>query len=280
MLFFSSTAVFALTFYVTLAVSSSLPLRKRRANVSLLSPHLSCLFAPLPLQDIKPNNFFITAAGVVKLGDFGLAASYGSPSRPMTPTVMTIWYRAPELLLGARAYGPAVDVWAMGCVLAELERRDPLLPAQTEIGQLDLIFSLCGTPTAEDWPGHADLPLGSMAFKPKPRVNFRTVMPAASDDATALFDAIMQNNPAKRPSCTRALQHAFFSSAPGPTPPARLPLPKKEAASAAASIAAAEAAAKATGQAPREEGSSMSRRRGLQAAEAEGQPPEKKALRF
>lgn len=218
---------------------------------------------------------------MVKLGDFGLAASFGSPSRPMTPTVMTIWYRAPELLLGARAYGPAVDVWAMGCVLAELERRSPLLPGQSEISQLDLIFKLCGTPTEADWPGFSALPNGNMTLPPMPRVNFRTVMPAASDAATALFDTIMQVDPRKRPSCSSALQHAFFSSAPGPTPPKRLPLPKKEAASAAASIAAAEAAAKVAGKPPAEAGQSMSRRpRDLADGETEAQPPLKKALRF
>lgn len=79
-------------------------------------------------RDLKPNNLFLTASGVLKVADFGLATYYGSPSRDLTSRVVTIWYRAPELLFGARGYGVGVDMWAVGCIQAELELRTPLLP--------------------------------------------------------------------------------------------------------------------------------------------------------
>jgi serine/threonine protein kinase len=72
-------------------------------------------------RDIKPSNLLIATDGVLKLGDFGLCRTYGSPSSyPMTPEVVTRWYRAPELLFGAKIYTPAIDVWSAGCIIAEL----------------------------------------------------------------------------------------------------------------------------------------------------------------
>nr|NVI70831.1 Cyclin-dependent kinase 7 [Cucujiformia] len=68
-------------------------------------------------RDLKPNNLLVNAAGVLKIGDFGLAKLYGSPSRLMTHQVVTRWYRPPELLFGARQYGACIDMWAVGCIL-------------------------------------------------------------------------------------------------------------------------------------------------------------------
>ncbi|XP_060071161.1 cyclin-dependent kinase 7-like, partial [Ylistrum balloti] len=74
-------------------------------------------------RDLKPNNLLINQQGILKLGDFGLAKFYGSPTRIYTHQVVTRWYRCPELLFGARQYGTGVDMWAVGCILAELLRR-------------------------------------------------------------------------------------------------------------------------------------------------------------
>ena len=79
-------------------------------------------------RDIKPSNFLISTSGVLKLADFGLARFHGSIDRKMTAGVVTIWYRAPELLYGSRFYSFGVDMWAMGCVMAELVLRTPLFP--------------------------------------------------------------------------------------------------------------------------------------------------------
>lgn len=71
-------------------------------------------------QDMKPNNLLIDRNGVLKIGDFGLAKFFGSPNRVYTHQVVTRWYRPPELLFGARNYGVGVDMWATGCIMAEL----------------------------------------------------------------------------------------------------------------------------------------------------------------
>ena len=90
--------------------------------------------------------------GVLKLADFGLAKQFGSPNRVYTNQVVTRWYRAPELLYGARRYGTGVDLWAIGCILAELLLRVPLLPGETDLDQLDKMTQAFGTPTEEIWP--------------------------------------------------------------------------------------------------------------------------------
>lgn len=90
--------------------------------------------------------------GILKIADFGLAKSFGSPSRIYSHQVVTLWYRSPELLYGSRKYGTGVDIWAIGCILAELLLRIPLLAGQSELDQLSRIHSAFGTPTEEIWP--------------------------------------------------------------------------------------------------------------------------------
>lgn len=102
-------------------------------------------------QDLKPNNLLVDGkTGQLKLADFGLARDFGFPSGAMTARVVTRWYRAPELLFGARLYTGAVDVWAAGCIFAELMLRTPFLPGDSDLNQLTTIFRALGTPT--DWP--------------------------------------------------------------------------------------------------------------------------------
>ena len=96
--------------------------------------------------------------GILKIADFGLAKFYGSPNRQYTHMVVTRWYRAPELLFGARNYGTGVDVWAVGCILAELLLRIPFVAGDTDLDQLGKIFQAMGTPTEESWPGLTKLP--------------------------------------------------------------------------------------------------------------------------
>ena len=94
----------------------------------------------------------------MKLGDFGLAVMFGSPDRKYTPKSVTRWYRPPELLYGADVYGPAVDIWSIGCIFAELMLRVPYFPGDSDMDQLGKIFAALGTPTEDQWPGMKSLP--------------------------------------------------------------------------------------------------------------------------
>jgi cyclin-dependent kinase 10 len=110
-------------------------------------------------RDVKMSNVLYDRAGQVKLADFGLARQIGVPKRALTPKVVTLWYRPPELLLGQRDYGYAVDMWGVGCIYGELLEHAPLLPGRTEQEQLrEHIFPLLGFPTETSWPGWTQLP--------------------------------------------------------------------------------------------------------------------------
>jgi cyclin-dependent kinase 7 len=176
-------------------------------------------------RDIKPGNLLIGADGTLKLADFGLAKQYGSPNARMTKTVVTRWYRAPELLYGAERYGFGVDVWACGMIFAELMLRGPLAPGDSDIDQLAKIFAVLGTPTEELWPGMESLP-DYVAFTKTPAIPLKQMFSAASDDAIDLLSKMLKYDPNQRITATEALQHPYFSSAPPPTAPNRLQLPR------------------------------------------------------
>lgn len=110
-------------------------------------------------RDLKTSNILYNNRGQLKICDFGLARQYGEPLKPYSQLVVTLWYRAPELLLGGRTYSTAVDVWSCGCIMGELLAKAPLFAGQNELGQLDLIFATLGHPTPATWPGLEELPL-------------------------------------------------------------------------------------------------------------------------
>lgn len=93
-------------------------------------------------RDLKPNNLLVKSNGNIKIGDFGLAKFFGSPNRQNTNQVVTRWYRSPELLFGAKHYGTGIDMWAVGCILAELLLRVPFLPGESDLDQLTRIFQV------------------------------------------------------------------------------------------------------------------------------------------
>jgi cyclin-dependent kinase 12/13 len=109
-------------------------------------------------RDIKSSNILISNHHQIKLADFGLARSLQSSENDLSNNVITLWYRPPELLLGAIHYNTSVDVWSMGCVLGELELGKPLFPGKTEIEQMDYIFRFFGRPTEEHWHGVSTYP--------------------------------------------------------------------------------------------------------------------------
>lgn len=188
-------------------------------------------------RDLKPNNLLIGSNGVLKLADFGLAKQFGSPSRIYTHHVVTRWYRAPELLYGSRMYGPGIDVWAVGCIVAELLLRVALFPGETDLDQLSKIFIVTGTP--EDripganateaerrkcWSGVTKLP-DYIDFKFMPGTPFHEIFTAAGDDLLNLLSNMLSLDPNRRMSCDELLKQEYFSNLPAPTAPANLPLP-------------------------------------------------------
>ncbi|CAM8918685.1 unnamed protein product [Rhodiola kirilowii] len=180
-------------------------------------------------RDMKPNNLLIGPNGQLKLADFGLARIFGSPDRRFTHQVFARWYRAPELLFGTKQYGAGVDVWAAACILAELLLRRPFLQGSSDIDQLGKIFAAFGTPKPSQWPDMVYLP-DYVEYQNVPAPPLRSIFQMASDDTLDLLSKMFTYDPKHRISAQQALEHRYFTSAPLPTEPSKLPrpAPKKE----------------------------------------------------
>lgn len=109
-------------------------------------------------RDLKTSNLLLSHKGILKVGDFGLAREYGSPLKVYTPVVVTLWYRAPELLLQSKEYSTAIDMWSVGCIFGELLQMEALFSGRSDMDQLNKIFKELGTPNEKIWPGYNKLP--------------------------------------------------------------------------------------------------------------------------
>ncbi|KAJ0964123.1 hypothetical protein J5N97_029245 [Dioscorea zingiberensis] len=162
-------------------------------------------------RDLKPQNLLIDKrTKSVKLADFGLARGFGLPVRTFTHEVITLWYRAPEILLGSRHYSTPTDVWSVGCIFAEMVNMRPLFPGDSEIDELFKIFSVLGTPDEETWPGVSSLPDFKAAFPKWPRKNLSSVVPKLEPAGIDLLSKMLLINPLRRISAREALQHEYF----------------------------------------------------------------------
>lgn len=161
-------------------------------------------------RDLKPQNVLVSPTGL-KICDFGLARFFTLPQKPYTQTVVTLWYRAPEIILGAHFYGTEVDVWSSGCIITEMLTGLPTFPGDSEIGTVFKIFQLMGTPTPEIWPGVNTFDHWSDRFPMWPFSNLRPVLDARPDLAESgrvvmpLLNACLALNPSSRPSARLAL---------------------------------------------------------------------------
>ncbi|XP_041008740.1 cyclin-dependent kinase C-1-like isoform X1 [Juglans microcarpa x Juglans regia] len=176
-------------------------------------------------RDIKGSNLLIDNEGNLKLADFGLARSFSTDhTGNLTNRVITLWYRPPELLLGATKYGPAVDMWSVGCIFAELLNGKPILPGKNEPEQLNKIFELCGSPDEINWPGVSKMPWYNN-FKPSRPMKrrIREVFRHFDRHALDLLDSMLTLNPDKRISAQDALVAEYFWNDPLPCDPKSLP---------------------------------------------------------
>ncbi|KAL1775528.1 cyclin-dependent kinase 2 isoform X2 [Sigmodon hispidus] len=173
-------------------------------------------------RDLKPQNLLINAEGSIKLADFGLARAFGVPVRTYTHEVVTLWYRAPEILLGCKYYSTAVDIWSLGCIFAEMVTRRALFPGDSEIDQLFRIFRTLGTPDEVVWPGVTSMPDYKPSFPKWVRQDFSKVVPPLDEDGRSLLSQMLHYDPNKRISAKAALAHPFFQDVTKPVPHLRL----------------------------------------------------------
>jgi len=163
-------------------------------------------------RDLKPQNLLIDKEGVLKIADLGLARTFTIPIRQYTHEVVTLWYRAPEVLLGGKLYSTALDMWSVGCIFAELINNRPLFPGDSEIDELFHIFRALGTPNNESWNGVSDFPNYQTTFpswKPRPS---QELVPKCNDPlAVDLLEQLLQYEPSTRISAKRALLHPYFA---------------------------------------------------------------------
>lgn len=192
-------------------------------------------------RDLKPQNLLIDCDGNLKLADFGLARAFGVPLRTYTHEVVTLWYRAPEILLGGRQYSTGVDMWSVGCIFAEMCTKKPLFPGDSEIDEIFKIFryvpvdwkniawpnpyynlrkrtnvckflphSILGTPSDDVWPGVASYPDFKSSF-PKWRRDYSAPLCTHLDEAGLdLLEAMLVYDPAGRISAKAAVNHPYF----------------------------------------------------------------------
>lgn len=162
-------------------------------------------------RDLKPQNLLIDSRGIIKLADFGLARALCVPVRVYTHEVVTLWYRAPEVLLGSPRYSTPVDIWSIGCIFAEIASRRPVFRGDSEIDQLFRIFRTLSTPNEDSWPGVSQLPDYKTSF-PSWRTN---VLPQSvknlDETGLDLLQRMLVYDPPQRISAVAALHHPYFA---------------------------------------------------------------------
>ncbi|EEA24754.1 hypothetical protein TMatcc_007854 [Talaromyces marneffei ATCC 18224] len=181
-------------------------------------------------RDLKTSNLLLNNRGEVKLADFGMARYFGDPKPAhLTQLVVTLWYRSPELLLGAERYGAEIDMWSVGCIFGELLRKEPLFQGRNEVDQLSKIFAITGPPTQQSWPTFRSLPnakslrlppsssstsasSGKITVPLLPRSQF----PYLTNAGLNLLSSLLALNPSSRPTAAECLRHPYFREDPRP----------------------------------------------------------------
>ncbi|KAI1925870.1 negative regulator of the PHO system [Ophidiomyces ophidiicola] len=161
-------------------------------------------------RDLKPQNLLINNKGHLKLADFGLARAFGIPVNTFSNEVVTLWYRAPDVLLGSRTYNTSIDIWSAGCIMAEMYTGRPLFPGTTNEDQLQKIFRLMGTPSERSWPGISQFPEYKPTFHVYATQDLRLILPQIDRLGLDLLNRMLQLRPEMRISAAEALRHPWF----------------------------------------------------------------------
>uniref|UniRef100_A0A7S0YKV0 cyclin-dependent kinase n=1 Tax=Polytomella parva TaxID=51329 RepID=A0A7S0YKV0_9CHLO len=163
-------------------------------------------------RDLKPQNLLVEDSKelIIKIADLGLGRHFSIPLKSYTHEIVTLWYRAPEVLLGATHYGTPVDIWSVGCIFAELVRKTPVFPGDSEFQQLLHIFKLLGTPSEETWPGVTKL----RDWHEWPQwhaQDLSRIFPTLEPEGIELLRRMLEYDPARRISAKEAMKHAYFN---------------------------------------------------------------------
>jgi len=166
-------------------------------------------------RDLKPQNVLVDPKkGALKLADFGLARAFTVPLRTYTHEVVTLWYRAPEILLGAKQYSCPVDMWSVGTIVPEMVTGHPMFPGDSEIDEIFKIFRLLGTPNETLWQGVSQLPDFKTNFpkwQPKPLRDAMPLVDRLSDVGLDLVKQMLYYTPQARITAKDALDHSYFA---------------------------------------------------------------------
>jgi len=161
-------------------------------------------------RDLKPQNLLINREGALKLADFGLARAFGIPVRSYTHEVVTLWYRAPDVLMGSRKYSTPVDIWSVGCIFSEMVNGRPLFPGTNDTDQLQKIFKIMGTPSEQSWPTITELPDWKpdfTIFEPQP---WSSIVPNLDPRGIDLMGKMLMYHPDQRVAGRGAMDHEYF----------------------------------------------------------------------
>jgi mitogen-activated protein kinase 15 len=168
-------------------------------------------------RDLKPSNLLLNSECHMKVADFGLARSLAqteSDAQPIvTDYVATRWYRAPEILLGSNSYSKGVDMWSVGCILAELLLGKPFFPGTSTLNQLERVLEITGMPTQSDIES-INSPMASVMLEQLPKIKpkkLRHIFPTASEEALDLIKKTLLFDPSKRLTAMQCLEHPFVA---------------------------------------------------------------------
>jgi serine/threonine protein kinase len=165
-------------------------------------------------RDLKPQNLLIDSSNRLKIADFGLARAFSLPVPQYTHEVVTVWYRPLEILLGSKLYSVPVDLWGVGCILAEMATGSPLFAGDSEIDTAFKIFQKLGTPNETVWPGVNELPDFKVTFpkwQHKGWANIRNTLAQVGPAGIELLDQLMKYSPRARISARAALAQPYFA---------------------------------------------------------------------